>query len=87
MSKEYNDSLNKAFVGFIVKSIVTVLTVLGILFITGIARIETTNSTHVKETYIDGELVERSTWDELDKMTAGIKVHIDIDESTDIYNK
>lgn len=87
MSKEYNDSLNRAFVGFIVKSIVTVLTVLGILFITGIARIETTNTTHTREVYVDGELTERSTWEELDRLTAGIKVHIDIDESTDIYNK
>ena len=87
MTKEYNDSLNRGLVAFILKSVATVLAVAGILLVSGIARIETTNTTHTREVYVDGELTERSTWEELDKLTAGIKVHIDIDESTDIYNK
>lgn len=86
-TKEYNDSLNKGFITFILKSIATVLAVAGLLLVTGVANVQFNNDSHVKEVYVDGELVERTTWDELNNIVAGINVHVNIDESSTLWSK
>ena len=87
MTKEYNDSLNRGFITFILKSIATVLAVAGLLLVTGVANVQFNNDSHVKEVYVDGELVERTTWDELNNIVAGINVHVNIDESSTLWSK
>ena len=86
-TKEYNDSLNRGFITFILKSIATVLAVAGLLLVTGVANVQFNNDSHVKEVYVDGELVERTTWDELNNIVAGINVHVNIDESSTLWSK
>lgn len=86
-TKEYNDSLNRGFITFILKSIATVLAVAGLLLVTGVANVQFNNDSHVKEVYVDGELVERSTWEELNNVVAGINVHVNIDENTTLWSK
>ena len=87
MTKEYNDSLNRGLVTFILKSVAVILAVAGILFITGIASINIHETNHVKQTYIDGVLVEETHWDETDNIQAGIKFDISVDESTILWSK
>ena len=87
MTKEYNDELNKSFISFILKSVAVILATLGILCLNGIITVNTNESTHVKEVYIDGELCERNTWDELENITAGVDLHINIEDSTTLWSK
>lgn len=87
MTKEYNDSLNRGLVCFILKSVATILAVAGLLLVTGVANVQFNNDSHVKEVYVDGELVERTTWDELNNIVAGINVHVNIDESSTVWSK
>ena len=87
MTKEYNDSLNKSFIGFILKSVATVLAVAGILLVTGIVTIGTKDSDHVREVYVDGVLTERTTWNEVEEIVAGIDLHINVEDSTTLWSK
>ena len=87
MTKEYNDSLNKSFIGFILKSIATVLAVAGLLLVTGIVTIGTKDSDHVREVYVDGVLTERTTWNEVEEVVAGIDLHINVEDSTTLWSK
>lgn len=87
MTKEYNDSLIRGFVGFILKTIATTLLVLAILVLTGIVKVQFRNTEHNKQTFVDGVLVEDTTWNETENIYAGIDLHINVENGAVIWSK
>lgn len=87
MTKEYNDSLLRGLLSFILKTVATTLLVLAILVLTGIVKVQFRNTEHTKQTYIDGILVEDTSWKETDNIYAGIDLHVNVENGTVIWSK
>ena len=81
----------RKIVNFILTVIAVSMTILGILFITGIFNINSERSEHNKTTYtvVDGVLVDAKTknWSELESLQGNLNLNININESTDLWRK